>query len=192
MSTWVVTDPKATRIYGTVEVGEVGNEVQVCQAVDRGRAVWFWQSEPGPHDQRSVHHVRSLAGDGRWRELGTSTPLPGGDVGGDGQDSESFSRRFGLVRADGTWAVVTVSWYTVNDAMRRADDQARAEDFWLERQEEYVIARDVHDLGGTEIFGEDRYLKELSFPITESGALLAAADFDFATEISWDGEEFRG
>jgi len=178
MSTWLITDPKATRIYGTVEAT---NEVEAAGRADLGQATWFWQSEPGPHDQLSVSDILTFAGDGQWRELGTSTPLPGGDVGGDPQDSEAYTRRFGLVRRDGNWAVVTVYFYVMDMISAHMGDE-----IFLERQVEMMVAKDVHDLGGTEIIADYKHDRVLDHPITETGALLAAAAFD-PEVIEWDG-----
>lgn len=189
MGIWLITDPKLTRILGTVEAS---NEVEAAGRTDLGQAEWFWQSEPGPNDQLAVYDVASLAGDYTWRELGASTPLPGGDCGGDGQDSPSYARRFGLVRADGNWAVVTLSWYAVNDGLRRCDGLSKPEDFWLERQMEAIVSGNVHDLGGTEVWSDYVYAKETDFPISEQGAILAAAAFDPEAGITWSGRDVRG
>jgi hypothetical protein len=178
MGTWLITDPKATRIYGTVEAA---NEVEAAGRTDLGQAVWFWQSEPSPNDQLGLRDMVSVLGDGQWRELGTSMPLPGGDVGGDAQDSEAYTRRFGLVRRDGNWAVVTVYFYVMDMISAHLGTE-----IFLERQVKLMVAKDVHDLGGTEIIADYKHDRVLDHPITEQGALLAAAAFDSRT-IEWDG-----
>lgn len=185
MSEWAVTDPRADRIYGTVEAT---NELEAAGAADLGQAAWFWRSRPGPHDQLAVHAAGTLTE--RWRELGIGEPLPGGYCGGDGQMSDSWSRRFGRVRKDGTWAVLTYAWY-VQD-LRYAQTGEHGEPF-VERQIEYMIASEVQDLGSTEIWCDYRYGPPDNgrvYPATEQGVKQAATDFDSA-QINWNGEEFR-
>jgi hypothetical protein len=195
MSTWLITDPKATRIYGTVEAT---NEVEAAGRTDLGQATWFWQSEPGPNDQLAVHPLFTFSRDGRWRELGVTTP--GGDVLPE-QVGRSVSRRFGRVRRDGTWSVYTATWFVVDYGDGYTDDRCNA--VRLERQDEFVMRSDFRDGADPDVWdGDYRYVVEVESsseseerPGQTAEAFLVAlpdmaAAFDPDAEIDWDGEEF--
>jgi hypothetical protein len=183
MSEWVITDPKATMIYATVDAE---NEVEAATKTDAGQAEWFWQAEVSDTEPLAVHDAVSLA-DGRWREAAPGTALPHGDVGGDYQISDGLGRRFWLALPDGTWAMLGITWYLSDDTDGAVTNP---EGLRLYRQEEYMIVADIHEPGCSEIWADYRYLTEGDFPLTEAGVLEAIADFDVA-ELSWNGEEFR-
>lgn len=179
MGMWLITDPRADRIYGTVEAD---NETVAAGLVDLGRARWFWRSEPGPHRQLAVHDVIALAGDGKWRELGVATP--GGDVLPE-QVGDSVQRRYGMPLTDGSWAIYTATWFVAD----YGDERRNA--VRLERQEEYLISTDVHQPGDTYTFEDMRYLIEEGWAAEPASPPYAADDFDSAAEIAWNGKEFR-
>ena len=184
MDEWVITDPKATMIYGTVEAEDVND---ASSAVDSGRARWFWQGKPDPHAQLSVHPVATLA-DGRWREAAPGTALPHGDCGGDFQISDAYGRQFWLALPEGGWAMLGLSWY-LSDDTGYVDEPGEGR--CLYRQEEYALVGDIYEPGLSETWAESRYLIEGDFPTTEAGVLQAVADFAPAAEISWNGKAFR-
>lgn len=181
MGLWLITDPKAEMIFGTVQAPE---QAEAYRRIDKGEADWFWQA--GPHEQLAVHAPFTLA-DGRWREAAPGWPLPAGDCGGDYQASEALGRRWWLVHRDGTFALFDVSWYTTDDT----DAVDNPTGPMLERQEEFLICNDLRWPGDTEIWADYRYLTELTWEPVESNVMVAARDFDPATEITWDGKEFR-
>jgi hypothetical protein len=74
--------------------------------------------------------------------------LPGGDVGGDTQASESFSVRFH--HRDHTGVLVTYSYFAAVDPDHLAG-------ITVERHTEYLVCTDRADTGGTELWSAYRY-----------------------------------
>lgn len=185
MGTWAITDPKADRIYGTVEADTYRDATRA--ATSQGEDVqWFWKAEPGPNTQLAVHAVETLV-DGKWRELGVTTP--GGDVLPE-QVGESVQRRYGLPKADGTWAVYTATWYVVEYGDCYTDERRNA--VRLERQEEFLISTDVHQPGDTYTFEDMSYRIEQGWAAEVESLPYVAADFDPDAEITWTGRIPRG
>jgi hypothetical protein len=107
--------------------------------------------------------------------------LPGGDVGGDTQVSESFSVRF--QHRDRPGALVTYSYYAAADP-----DQPAA--ISVERQTEYLVCTNPDDPGGTEVWST--YLHATLQP--RFGDVQAATDAahhaarqHLVCEESWSG-----
>ncbi len=73
--------------------------------------------------------------------------MQSGDIGGDVQVSDSFDARWFIRLMDGTWALVTSTYY-------RAKADGRT---YMERQDEYLVCGDLNDPGGTEIASEVIY-----------------------------------
>jgi hypothetical protein len=184
MNLWVITDPMASRIYGTVEADTVNDAVA---AVDGRQADWFWQALPGPNEQLSLHSAFTLA-DGRWRETMPDRPLPGGDCGGDIQIGDSLGRRWWMALADGNWALYQVTWYLADDT--DLGTEPRDACLYLERQEEFLICSDLRNPGGTELWSNYRHQAEPGWAPEPASVELAARDFD-TVEIVWDGGEFQ-
>lgn len=183
MGLWLITDPRCQMIYGSVQAGD--SEVAAAQAVDGGEADWFWQAQPQPHQQLSVHLPFTLA-DGIWREAAPGRPLDAGQPGGDFLVSEALGRRWWLVRRDGTFALFDLAWYLCDDTRWRTSPRGR----WLERQEEYLICTDLREPGGTETWADYRFIEETDWPVEDASVEKAAIAFE-RKQITWDGEEFR-
>jgi hypothetical protein len=178
---WVVTDPKGEVLFGTVKKAE--NEVEAARSVDGGQVRWF--AEPGPHDPISAHPAFCLA-DGRWREVAPVGPGSQGDCGGDVQVTDSYSRRFALIRENGTWAVVTYAWYGINENVPCIDKDTTAE--VVEQLIEFQVVKDPHDLDDN-LFWDDDYSKEHDPDPSEDGVREHAASFT-VDDIDWDGEAY--
>lgn len=179
---WVVTDPKAEVIYGTVDGAD--NEVEAVRAVDRGEARWF--AEPSPYQQLSVHPQPTLA-DSWWREIAPAGAGPHGDCGGDVQVTDSWGRRFGMIRADGNWAVISYSWYGINESVQYPTAGTKTE--VVEQQIEFLIVDDPHDLD-VNLWWDDDRCKEYDADPTEAGVRAHADDFTVGY-VDWDGKEWR-
>lgn len=172
--TYVVTSGFGETLYGLVA------------AVNSAEAMRYVIGRPGNHlfDERYLGAIRPVLvadlDEARWYEVAPLDLPSGGDVGGDGQVSDSVTRRFARPRhKDGGWAVVTVYWY-----LTVAGDGTAPQ---IERQEEKVICRDLRDPGSTEIWSDTEFLTELSFEATEGGLREAARDLDPARDVPWDG-----
>lgn len=80
-------------------------------------------------------------------------PQPAGDVGGDGQVSEAWGRRFTARRGDGMFAVVDDTFYVeVDPNVTGAEPQ-------VTRQVGLTVCTDSNDPGGTEVWGGYLYRK---------------------------------
>lgn len=140
-------------------------------------------------DPRSYVHKGSWAcalvqeplSDGRWRELAPHGQQPAGDVGGDDQISEAYSRRFARQHADGSWAIYEVAFYVVT---RREVGESAARTY-VERQRYYAGCADPFDPGADERWPDYRYT-EAGSGTTEADAIAACADL-VAEAIGWDG-----
>lgn len=124
--------------------------------------------------------------DGRWREMAPAGVGSNGTCGGDVQVTDSYSRRFAMVRPDGTWAVITYDWYGIAEGVEiTAETEAQV----VEQQIEFLIVGDPHELDYS-IWEDDSYDKEYDPEPTEDGVRKHAEEFTVDL-IEWDGEQFR-
>jgi hypothetical protein len=107
--------------------------------------------------------------------------LPGGDVGGDSQASESFSVRFH--HRDHPEVLVTYSYYAAVDEVNPAT-------ITVERETEYLVCTDPDDPGGSEVWSAYRRTTLpgifASVPAATNAA-LQAAQAHLVCEESWAG-----
>jgi len=178
MDTWVITDPKAEVFYGTVEAGSIIHAVTLA---DGGRGRWFADERPAESTQLSAHPAVTLA-DGRWREVAPVGAQPHGTCGGDVQVTEAYGRRFMQVLPDGTWAVVTYSWYGIAEGVEVTGDTVAQV---VEQQIEYLILADPYDLDRNEWWADD-FEKNYDPEPTTAGVRKWAEQFT-AADIEWDG-----
>ncbi len=121
-------------------------------------------------------------------EANDKAPLPGGDVGGDNQASESWSVRW--YRADRPGALITEYWYAEED-----DD---AQHYVITRQTEYLLCTDPDQPGDTEVWSDAVYDTTAAGPFRRLRAAtlvaeeLAKVAADSAPDHTWDGEPFHG
>jgi len=107
--------------------------------------------------------------------------LPGGDVGGDAQLSESFSVRF--QRRDHPGALVTFYYYAALDL----DDLTT---IYVERQGELLACTDPDDPGSTEVWSDCRYeAVQRGFSSVEAATAAArrAAEGHLVCDEPWSG-----
>ncbi|MEU1761250.1 hypothetical protein [Micromonospora sp. NPDC005652] len=89
----------------------------------------------------------------RWIEVEPLGPQPSGDVGGDGQVSEAYGRRFALPRNDEEQVPVMDVYYYVGH-----EDRARADSpLSVQRQVQYTLCTDLADPGSTEVWSDMVY-----------------------------------
>jgi hypothetical protein len=107
--------------------------------------------------------------------------LPGGDVGGDSQVSESFSVRFH--HRDHRGVLITYSYYAAVDPEHTAA-------ITVERQTEYLVCTDPDDPGGNEVWSAYRHTTLpggfASVQAATDAALQAAQDH-LTCEEPWAG-----
>jgi hypothetical protein len=181
MTTYLITDPGKSVIYGQTDADSVHDALletmnhpqQVLLDGERAREI-------------EAHPVGWLADD-VWREVAPVGPNSQGDCGGDVQVSDSWSRRFAMVRQDGTLAVLTHSWYAINESVEFVRQDTLGE--VIERQSEHVICDDIRALDYV-VWEDVRYGKEIRFAADGEGARAAAEAFKVA-DINWNGEQFR-
>ncbi len=108
--------------------------------------------------------------------------LPGGDVGGDAQVSESFSVRFH--HRDRPGALVTYCYYAADV------DLEDLTTIYVERQTEYLVCTDPDDPGGTEVWSDSRYTTlHRGFDTVQAATAAAkrAAEAHLVCDESWSG-----
>lgn len=90
-----------------------------------------------------------------WTEHRDGMIVDAGDFGGDVQDGPAVSRRWQR-QAGQLWHIFTVAYYPAktepysNEPIRK----------WLEEQREYIVCKDPHDPGGTELWADYRYAEQ--------------------------------
>jgi hypothetical protein len=177
MGMFVITDPAAGVIFGTVEAAD---GAEAAGLIHYGKARWFGPDNPEP---QALYTAGKLA-DGRWRELAPVGPGMAGQCGGDVQITEAWSRRFALIRPDNTWAVITYTWYGINETTGYVDESTMPE--VVEQQIEFLIVEDPHDLDRN-LSWDDDFTKEYEPDPSEEGVKAHAATFTIA-DIDWNGE----
>jgi len=189
MNKVAITDPSVTVIYGVTEddnpldaAMRMIDEAKVRPAHDRPG--YFHNQDPGEHINVHTHHADSLPE--QWMEMAPLGVQKAGDVGGDAQVSEAFSRRWVMRRRVGDWAVFTATFYVALVPPSAGADQPRV----VEVMEDYEIAEDLHDLDGSQTFAETRYRGLVGEP-TEEHARLLAEQMN-AGRVQWTGSEFYG
>lgn len=182
---YAVMDPDLKVIYAIV-AGT--SEHDVIRRVNADREMMLFGGARGVQEIEA-RDVEELVGD-RWFEVAPLDLPSGGDCGGDFQASDSVTRRFARPQADtDLWSVLTVYWYLTDDS--KADWVDRRLGPRLERQEEYVVCRDLHFVGDTEEWCDYRHLFEQAWEPVEANVKVAARDFNPIAEISWNGRPFR-
>lgn len=178
---WVITDPQHTVIYGMVYASSAS--CALLAVINDPMQTLFG----GERDESEVDAVRpQVLADERWREMAPLGASSQGDNGGDVQVTDSFSRRFAMIRPDDTWAVITYSWYGIAEGVEvTAETEAQV----VEQQIEFLIVDDPRDLDYT-IWWNDSYEKEYDPEPTEEGVRKRAEEFA-VKDIEWDGEQFR-
>lgn len=131
----------------------------------------------------------------KWQAMDTE-PINGGTVGGDGA-GEAWSVRFGKRNPDGTYALITSSYYTVDIAMRYESDDYSEDTparFEVENQTEYLVCTDVGDPGSTEQWSDYTYDNDITVIAMLESDADANAKAHAARELrmfdafySWDG-----
>jgi hypothetical protein len=107
--------------------------------------------------------------------------LPGGDVGGDNQASESFSVRFH--HRDRPGVLVTYSYFA-------AVDEENPAAITVERETEFMICTDPADPGGTEVWSAYRWTAlQSGFASVQAAtdAAFQAAQAHLTCEEPWSG-----
>lgn len=100
---------------------------------------------------------------------------PGGDVGGDIQSSDAWSARWVRTLADGSFGVVTRTYYaTDNEGV-----------LGLERETEYLVCADPADPGTTETWSDARYETVATGGHDSRDAELAAGRAVAPTDAEW-------
>lgn len=126
----------------------------------------------------------------KWMEDGTGVQ-PGGDVGGDAQDGQSWSRRF--VHPDVPGALINVYVYASHDNPSRPGLEWSAA-----LQVEYMLCTDTADPGGTEVWADYLYRTlRMGYPsraYAETAARRVLEEFPAASEaakvyMGWGGEQ---
>jgi hypothetical protein len=178
MDLYVITDPKREVIYGVIEAASEHDALRAV--IDNHQQVLF----DGERGAREVEAqlVEQLA-DGRWREVAPLGAGPAGDCGGDVQTSNAWGRRFALVRPDRTWAVLSLSWYAINESAEFVGASTQGE--VIERQAWMDVAEDLRDLDVVESW-EQQFRKIKDFTPDDAGAEGAAEAFTIG-DIEWDG-----
>lgn len=124
-----------------------------------------------------------LLADGKWREVAPAEPRDVGQVGGDGQLSTAWGRRFARRRDDGLWAVIDDFFFVETDANREVGFS------WITHGRHYSVSRDLRDVGGTEEWADVTYeaLDSVGTPTDRDAyAMCEMVDGDFG----WDGQPF--
>ena len=116
----------------------------------------------------------ALARPGRFVPMYPDVVLPGGDVGGDYQDGESFDRRFVRFVPEltdgGRWEVITDYFYLCKEE----DDNGGLVRIWVENQIERILCRDFRDAGGTEELSDTSYTEHPGVADEESARVMAS------------------
>lgn len=99
----------------------------------------------------------------------------GGDCGGDIQTGESFTARWVADLGDGTFGLVTRSFYTAHAQQDEGDAVGLNGTYepYLECQTEYLICTDPSDPGGTAEWSEYGY-HDAGGEVSDNGAYQAA------------------
>jgi hypothetical protein len=85
-----------------------------------------------------------------WIDLDEGkTQRYGGCEGGDAQASDTYSRRFARQLDSGLWSVITETYYVIDPREMFGPHVGRGWD--IENQTEFIICRDLDDVGGTEV-----------------------------------------
>lgn len=84
-------------------------------------------------------------------------PHPAGDVGGDYQVSEAWSRRWTAPWGDGTYAVIDVSFYIEDDTNSESLNPMAKLGPMLTRMTDYHLCTDLDDPGGSEVAAWNEY-----------------------------------
>jgi hypothetical protein len=84
-------------------------------------------------------------------------PQVAGDVGGDYQSTEAFSRRFAARLADGTYAMITLNVFGEYGQCDRSGPKPIDGMYGIMTMTEYMIVTDVISPGSTELHGENAY-----------------------------------
>lgn len=141
-------------------------------------------SDPDEVDALALHAMRAIEGKA-YTELAPTGPTEGQDVGGDGQASQSWCRRFHRALPDGRHAVITVYFYVFDERLRTGSDAGPSRRI-LERQTEYVLCRDPNHPGDSETFSDTDYATVYDVPATGAAAREACAAVS-TREFTWDG-----
>lgn len=121
-----------------------------------------------------------------FKEATPRGPQPAGDVGGDYQTSEAYSRRFIAPLADGTYASVTAYFYV--EDVSTIDPPHKDGSIVLSRQIEYTVCTDPGDVGGTEINSDVRYVTlERGTRMTDADARKACRRLKLS-DVSWPSD----
>ncbi|MFG3710951.1 hypothetical protein [Micromonospora sp. NPDC047730] len=120
--------------------------------------------------------------DGVWREVAPAEPTDHGVVGGDGQLSTAWGRRFARRMPDGLWAVIDHFFYVETDVMHESGERWLTEGIWR------TACRDLRDVGGTEEWADTPEYKGLD-TVGEVTDRDAYGRCDLLTgEYDWNGE----
>lgn len=155
-----------------------------------GRELETWPSRVDRFRQRWVELTESeqlgvllTAYPDGYVEMPPFGPQPGGDVGGDTQVGDAWSRRFAHKMPDKTIAVVEISVYVDN---REGDDGGAGP--VLMRETGYTRCANPFNPGATEVWADYRYESFGGQPDPEQ-VRDVVWQFD-PSEIVWDGEPF--
>jgi hypothetical protein len=112
----------------------------------------------------------ALATPGRFVPMYPDVVLDNGDVGGDYQTGEGWSRRFVRFLPElNRWEVLTDHFYAC-----AADDDEECElRRWVENQTERLVCRDFRDPGGTEEQSDVTYVVHREATGTDSARVMA-------------------
>ena len=133
--------------------------------------------------RRALHLTQSL----RWRELGSGAS-PAGDVGGDAQEGDAFSRHWVADLPNGLFARIEIAFY-----VQRSDDQEDAPALVIARQTEYLVCRDPDDAGSTELASETIYDQPHEWAESDPAEATAklACESLYLHDVAWPDEPDR-
>lgn len=132
-----------------------------------------------------------------WKDDGNGVIGPAGDVGGDIQVGEAYSRRFVHERLAGRH--IEVNAYPIKGDGTTPEPPEDAP-IRLKIQTELMVATDPDDPGGTEVWSEYEYSElpeafEVDYPDVETAELAARRylkQLDPALHFTWDGRPEMG
>ena len=125
-----------------------------------------------------------------WRELGNG-PSPAGDVGGDAQEGDAFSRCWAAELPNGLFARIEMAFYVQRKDRRPMlgipSDLPEPEPLSISRQIEYMVCRDPEDAGTTEVASEteqDDPYEWFDTEPTEANAKIACESV-YQADVEW-------
>lgn len=142
-----------------------------------------------PYDMENLMELVEIYDDTRWQEQGELFE-DAGDMGGDVQVGKAFNRRF--INPDLPGRLVTVNVYPIAGDGNNEPDLSEVD---IECQVEYMICEDMDDPGGTEVWSDIKYDRDIDVLVSDSIEKAESAAKNYVKRflpehIAWDGEPF--